>query len=94
MRRRVRGDQLGVLFLDGAQLGDQRVVLGVGDHWVVEHVVAVPVEADLLSELLKSVLHGHLPSRCHARRAVRSSSASIPMITGKAASPISPGTAG
>ncbi len=55
-----------MLLLYGAQFGDQGVVLGVGDHRIVEYVVAVPVEPDLLPELLDSVLDGNLSPRCHA----------------------------
>ena len=43
LRRRVRGEQLGVGLLDLPQLAQQVVVVGVGDRRVVEHVVAVIV---------------------------------------------------
>ena len=50
--RRVRHDQVGVVGLDGAQLADQGVVLGVGDLRVVEPVVALVVVGDQRAQLL------------------------------------------
>ena len=42
---RVGGDQLRVLLFEGAEIAHQGVVLVVGDHGIVEHVVAVVVES-------------------------------------------------
>jgi hypothetical protein len=47
LRRRVRGDQLGVLGFQSPQLVDQRVVLVVADLRIVEDVVAVAVMIEL-----------------------------------------------
>ena len=52
----VRGGQLRVLRLQGAQLLHQTVVLAVGDLRVVQGVVAVVVIVDLLPELFGSLL--------------------------------------
>jgi len=49
--RRVRGEQLGVLALEGAQLVKQRVVGVVCDLGVVEDVIAVTVVRQLLAQL-------------------------------------------
>ncbi|MNR01404.1 hypothetical protein D3C85_1172080 [compost metagenome] len=45
--RRVRGHQLRVLGLQGLQLAEQAVVLGVGHAGLVQHVVAVVVRIQL-----------------------------------------------
>ena len=47
LRGRVRRDEVGVLLLQGAQLADQRVELGVGDGRLVEIEVAMLMLADL-----------------------------------------------
>jgi hypothetical protein len=52
LRGRVRGQQLGVLGLDAAQLVEQLVVDVVGDLRVVEDVVAVAVVGELPAQLL------------------------------------------
>ena len=49
---RLRGDQLGLRGLDGAQLAHQVVVLGVGDLRAVQLVVALVVVDDQGAELL------------------------------------------
>ncbi len=48
---RVGGPQLGVIVLEGAQLAQQRVELGVADARVVEDVVPVVVRVDLAYQL-------------------------------------------
>ena len=42
----VGGDDLRVLLFEGAEIAHQGVVLVVGDHGVVEHVVAVVVDIE------------------------------------------------
>ena len=54
LRRRVGGEQLGVLGLDAAQLVEQRVVGVVADDRVVEDVVAAAVLAQLVAELRRA----------------------------------------
>ncbi len=54
LRRRVGGEQLGVLGLDAAQLVEQRVVGVVADDRVVEDVVAPAVLAQLVAELRRA----------------------------------------
>src|SRR6266850_1447872 len=49
--RRVGGQEVRALLLDPAQLEKQRVVLGVGNLGLVQHVVRVLVAADLLAQL-------------------------------------------
>ena len=68
LRRRVGGEQLGMLRLEVAQLVQQRVVLGVRDLRVVEDVVAVVVVPEHLPQL------GGLPSGvAHTSRAAGAS---------------------
>ena len=52
LRGRIGRDQLGPGGLDGAQLGEQLVVLAVADFGRVEHVVAVVVVVDARPQLL------------------------------------------
>ena len=51
LRRRVGGDELGMVTLERAQLVQQRVIDVVADLGVVEHVVAVVVVVELSLEL-------------------------------------------
>jgi hypothetical protein len=55
----IRGDQIGVISLECDQLSEQGVELGVGDHRVVEDVVAMVVLSDLGTQLFET--------RCSAR---------------------------
>ncbi len=50
--RALRGDQLGEALLQLHELADERIVVGVRDLGVVEHVVPVTVVVDLLAQLL------------------------------------------
>lgn len=72
-RRRVWGAQLRVLFLDGPQLDDEGVVLGVGDlgrvQLVVEPVVVVQERPQLIGPLGRVAVQA--PAE---RRAARASS--------------------
>src|ERR1700674_1127282 len=51
LSRRVGGHESRPFLFDPAQLEEQRVVLGVGDLGLVEHVIGVLVTADLRSQL-------------------------------------------
>src|SRR5215210_201920 len=83
LRRRVRREQLGMIFFDPSQLAQQVVVVGVGDLRVVEDVVAVVVVGDLPPELLGSLLDGlcgaHLCEEASADGAFSSAVASMPV---------------
>ena len=72
---RVRGQQVGVLGLEVAQLVEQRVVLGVRDLRVVEDVVAVAVVIELLAQLADPLL-GAAGGGAHTSRAAGRSSRS------------------
>ena len=67
LRRRSRRHELRVRRFEGADLAHQRVVLGVGDARIVEHVVAVVVRLDLADELGVAALGGG--GRGHLSRA-------------------------
>ena len=57
LRRRVRGDQLGMLGLKRAQLVEERVVLVVADLGIVENVIAIAVMVELTAQLGDTCLH-------------------------------------
>ena len=51
--------------LQGQQLPKQGIVLAIGDHRGIEHVVAMGVEADLIAQVRKPLCNralGHAPT--------------------------------
>ncbi len=63
LRRRVGGDELGMLGLDRLQLLEQRVVVGVGDRRRVAHVVVVARGARAARAAPRRVVPGRAPCR-------------------------------
>ncbi len=47
----IRGDELRMLSFETLQPAHQRVVFGVGNFWLVEHVVQVLVVAQLIAQV-------------------------------------------
>jgi hypothetical protein len=67
LRRRVSGDEIGILALEPLELLDERVELDVGNLGIVEDVIALFVVPDLSAEFVDPFGRSH-----DARRTYRS----------------------
>ena len=64
---RIGRGEMGMFGFEGSQAVEQGVVLGVGDLWIVEDMVAAQVVVDGPAELLYLPLH--VGRGCHATSA-------------------------
>ena len=64
----VGGDQLGIALFELAQLGEERVIIGVADFRVVVDEIAAVVMADLLAQLFHAVARRQLGAVCALAR--------------------------